>query len=451
MKISVFGLGKLGLCTAACFAARGHQVVGYDADPEVTGALAARLNPVRETGLDDLLAQAWPQLTITDNPAAAVRAAEISLIIVPTPSQPDGRFSNHAVEAVLGIIGPILRHQKAFHAVGVVSTVMPGSCDQVFRPLLEKLSGKTCGVDFGLVYNPEFIALGSVLHNFLNPDLVLIGASDARSGELMRELYRSSCHDQAHIAVMSLINAEITKLSLNCFITMKISFANELAALCEQIPGAEADVITRALGADSRIGAKCLKGGLGFGGPCFPRDNLAFQALAREVDFEVRLAPKVVRINRSIPERLMRLLRRHLKPPARVALLGLAYKPGTHIVEESQSLMVAQQLVQAGFAVQVHDPQALDQARELLGDQVTYCPTPEDGVTGAAAVILLTNWPLYARLDWPALAALAAPEPLLLDCWGTLKDQDLASFRHVCLGVGTGAAEDLIYAPAANL
>jgi UDPglucose 6-dehydrogenase len=290
-----------------------------------------------------------------------------------------------------------------------------------------------------------------VIHNFLNPDLVLIGASDARSGDLMRELYQSSCHDQAHIAVMSLINAEITKLSLNCFVTMKISFANELAALCEHIPGAEADVITRALGADTRIGAKCLKGGLGFGGPCFPRDNLAFQALARDADCEVRLAPKVVRINRSIPERLVRLLRQHLKPPGRVALLGLAYKPDTPIVEESQSIMVAQQLAQAGFAVRVHDPQALDQAREVLGGMVTYCPSPQACIKGAAAVVLLTNWPLYAQLAWPTLAELAGPEPMLLDCWGTLRGKNLGTFHYACLGVGTGTAEDLIYEPAANL
>ncbi len=450
MRISVFGLGKLGLCTAACFAARGHRVVGYDADPKIIESLRARHNPIRETGLDDRLAQAWPLLTITDNPAAAVRDTDISLIIVPTPSQPDGRFSNLAVEAVLALIGPVLRHKKAFHVVDVVSTVMPGSSDQVFRPLLEKLSGKACGRDFGLVYNPEFIALGSVIHNFLSPDLVLIGASDPRAGEVVREIYRSSCHAEAHIAVMSLINAEITKLSLNCFITMKISFANELAGLCEAIPGAEADVVTGALGWDSRIGAKCLKSGLGFGGPCFPRDNLAFQALARDEGFEVRLAPKVVRINRGIPERLAHHLRSHVKPPGRVALLGLSYKPDTPVVEESQSVMVAQLLARAGYAVQVHDPQALDQARAVLGDLVTYCPTPKDCVKGVAAVVLLTNWPLYAQLPWPSLVKTAAPDPLFLDCWGALRGKIPPECRYVCLGAGT-ATEDLVYEPAANL
>lgn len=452
MKVSVFGLGKLGLCTAACFAARGHQVWGYDANPAVMATLQARQNPIQETGLDDLLAQAWPNLSLTDQPAALVRDTDISLIIVPTPSQPDGRFSNQAVETVLRLIGPALRQKKTFHVVDIVSTVMPGSCLKVFQPLLEELSGWICGKDFGLAYNPEFIALGSVIHNFLNPDLVLIGTSDPLTGEVVRQLYRSSCDNQPHFAVMSLINAEITKLSLNCYVTMKITFANELAAICELLPGAEADVITRALGADTRIGGRCLKGGLGFGGPCFPRDNLAFQAFAREAGWKAQLAPRVVEFNNDIPRRLVGLIRQHIREKSRVALLGLAYKPDTPVVEESQAIMVAQQLAQAGCTVQVHDPQALDQAREILGDLVHYCPDPETCVKNASAVVLLTNWPLYARWDWPALAELTAAEPLLLDCWGTLKGKIPPKFRYLCIGVGAApCCEDPIYEPAANL
>jgi UDPglucose 6-dehydrogenase len=453
MRLSVFGLGKLGLCTAACFAARGHQVWGYDADPDLMAALQVRQNPIQETGLDDLLTLSWPNLQVTDNLATLVQDTDISLIIVPTPSGLDGRFSNRAVEAVLGVIGPVLRDKKTYHVVDLVSTVMPGSCEGVFKPLLEELSGKICGQDFGLVYNPEFIALGSVIYNFLNPDLVLIGASDACAGEVVRQLYQASCDNQPHIAVMSLINAEITKLSLNCFVTLKITFANELAAICEQVPGAEADVITQALGADTRIGDKCLKGGLGFGGPCFPRDNLAFQAFAQDAGWEARLAPSVVGLNRRIPDRLVHLIRRRVSKGVRIALLGLAYKPETPIVEESQAITVAKKLAHAGFRVQVHDPQALSQAREVLGGLVRYCPDPYTCVKDAAAIVLLTNWPFYAHLDWPALAELTAPEPLLLDCWGILKGRDLPKFRYACVGVGVPvpAPEDLAYEPAANL
>lgn len=439
MRIGVFGLGKLGLCSEACFAARGHQVMGFDTNPETMAALKARRSPVQETGLEDLLPVAWPNFSLADDPAAMVSRTDLSLIIVPTPSRTDGKFSNHAIEDVLRVIGPALRETTAFHVVNVVSTVMPGSCEDSFQPLLEELSGKTCGVDFGLVYNPEFIALGSVIHNFLNPDLVLIGASDKRSGALVRELYQTTCDNAPHLAVMSLINAEITKLSLNCYVTMKISFANELAAICEQVPGSEADVITQALGADTRIGPKYLKGGLGFGGPCFPRDNLAFQVFAREAGLEAQLAPALVRLNHSVVERLFRLLNHHLKPRSRVALLGLAYKPGTHIIEESPSLDLAQRLLDAGFQVRVHDPQALDEARQVLGDRVTYCVDAPDCIESAQAVVLLTNWPQYAWLDWAAISFAVQGHPYLVDCWGILKGRAVANFRYVSLGLGPRA------------
>ncbi len=436
MRIGVFGLGKLGLCSAACLAAKGHRVIGFDTDQELMAALKARCCPVQETGLEDLLPAAWPNFTLVDDPAAMVRETDFSLIIVPTPSQPDGRFSNRAIENVLGVVGPALRQKDAFHVVNVVSTVMPGSCEGSFQPLLDELSGKTCGTDFGLVYNPEFIALGSVIHNFLNPDLVLIGASDKRSGSLVKELYQTTCDNAPHIAVMSLINAEITKLSLNCFVTMKISFANELAAVCELVPGADVDAITQALGVDTRVGPKYVKGGLGFGGPCFPRDNLAFQVFAREAGWEARLAPQVVSINHSVLERLVGLIRQEIKPGGRVALLGLAYKPGTHIVEESQSVQLAQELLKDGYRIKVHDPQALDEARHLLGKRVAYCQDPYACLADAEAVVLLTNWPHYAWLDWEEISFFLKVKPLLVDCWGILKGRKLTNFRYVRCGCG---------------
>jgi UDPglucose 6-dehydrogenase len=449
MRIGVFGLGKLGLCTAACFAAKGHRVMGFDIDTRHMAALKDRRCFIQETGLEDLLPLAWPNLTLADDPDALVQETDLTLIIVPTPSQVNGRFSNHAVEEVLRVIGPALKEKPSFHVVDVVSTVMPGSCQDSFQPLLERLSGKTCGVDFGLAYNPEFIALGSVIHNFLNPDLVLIGASDDRSGALVRELYQTTCDNAPHLAVMSLINAEITKLSLNCFVTMKISFANELSAICEHVPGADADVITPALGADTRIGPKYLKGGLGFGGPCFPRDNLAFQVFAREAGWEANLAPQVVKVNHQVVERLFRRVRQEIDPPGRVSLLGLSYKPGTRVVEESQSLELALKLAQAGYAVRVHDPQALDEARQILGSQAAYYEDPYHCLEKTDGIILLTNWPLYAWLDWAAISFSVKDHPLLVDCWGILKGRALTNFRYVSLGLGPRAAVGA-YAPWPN-
>ena len=231
MNISVIGLGKLGLCTAACFASRGHQVIGVDTNQNILEKLRLKQCPIDEPGLEVLLEGAWANLTVTENVDEAVCNSGMALVIVPTPSQSDGKFTNKFIVNALQPMATALKEKDSFYVIGVVSTVMPGSCDRQFKPLLEKITGKVCGVDFGLIYNPEFIALGSVIRDFLNPDMVLIGASDKRSGDLARELYLTTCESRPDIKVMSFINAEITKLSLNCFLTMKISFTNELASI----------------------------------------------------------------------------------------------------------------------------------------------------------------------------------------------------------------------------
>ncbi|MSN25213.1 MAG: nucleotide sugar dehydrogenase [Geobacter sp.] len=441
MNISVIGLGKLGLCTAACFASAGHTVYGFDRNDYFRSELEARRNPIEETGLTEILESAWETLHIADSYEAALHDSDITLIIVPTPSLPDGRFTNDYLVKVLEGLAPALKSKNSFHIVNVVSTVMPGSCDNIFKPLLEQATGKSCGTEFGLVYNPEFIALGSVIRNFLNPDMVLIGASDERSGSAVRELYSSTCKTSPTMAVMSLVNAEITKISLNCYVTMKISYANGLAAICEQVPGADVDVITAAIGADSRVGNKCLKGGLGFGGPCFPRDNIAFQVFAEEFGVEALLGKAVVAVNNSIPKRLFNRISEQCAPPAKVALLGLSYKADTHIIEESHSMVLAKSLVAAGYQVSLHDPTALDGARGLLGNDVVCCADPYECLTGAAAIALLTDWPQYRDLNWERIAMLAAPGALVLDSWRTAMSNDMSAFTYIPVGVGISAKD----------
>ena len=444
MKISVIGLGKLGLCTAGCFAAAGHEVYGYDLNDYSRSELKARQNPIDETGLSELLESAWNTLQIVDSYEAAMQASDITLIIVPTPSLPDGRFSNDCLLRVLDGLAPALKAKSSFHTVNVVSTVMPGSCDTIFKPLLEQATGKRCGTDFGLVYNPEFIALGSVIRNFLNPDMVLIGASDDRSGSAVGELYASTCNTRPTMAIMSLINAEIAKISLNCFVTMKISYANGLAAICEQVPGADVDVITEAIGADSRVGSKCLKGGLGFGGPCFPRDNIAFQTFAEELNDEALLGRAVVAVNSSIPERLFSKISKHCPPPAKVALLGLSYKAETHIVEESHSIILAKSVIAAGYKVALHDPTALDAVRHLLENNVECFSDPYECITGAAAIVLLTDWPQFRDLDWKRIAMLAPSGALVLDSWRIAKNANMSSFTYTPVGVGIPAKDTVL-------
>jgi UDPglucose 6-dehydrogenase len=453
MNVSLIGLGKLGLCSAACFASKGHHVIGVDSNDEHVEALIEGRCPIDETGLTELLERCRSHLEFTTDYDRAIRETDITLIIVPTPSNPDGRFSNACVEAVLERLAPALKAKEAFHIVNVVSTVMPTTCERLFRPKLEELTGKVCGRDFGLVYNPEFIALGSVIHDFLHPDMVLIGASDEQSCREVNALYAATVENQPHYALMDLTNAEVTKLTLNCYVTMKISFVNELAALCESIPGGDVDVVTSAVGSDSRVGGRYLKGGLGFGGPCFPRDNLAFQRCAEDADAQVYLSPRVVNVNAEVVNRLFTMISEHAPSGSTVALLGLAYKPGTHIVEESQSITLAAELLDAGYVVRMHDPKALPSASQTLQGRGTYCEDPYDAVSGASVVVMLTNWPEYGDLAIDKLEESAGPSPLLVDCWRIFRDVPFKRFayrafgagRHLSRGVGHDCRSDILY------
>jgi UDPglucose 6-dehydrogenase len=249
--------------------------------------------PVKEPYLAEMIAANRERLSATENYEAAILSTEATFIIVPTPSEPDGTFTLRYVMSTAEKIGAALRKKQGWHLVVLSSTVMPGSTGDRLLPALERHSGKKCGVDFGLCYNPEFIALGSVIRDMLKPDMILIGESDTRSGDILEKFYSGVCESNPQIQRMNFVNAELTKLSVNTFVTTKISYANMLAQVCETLPGADADVVTAALGCDSRIGPKYLKGALGYGGPCFPRDNVAFSALARTNGVPAPLRPKL--------------------------------------------------------------------------------------------------------------------------------------------------------------
>src|ERR1700730_9162684 len=247
MNLSVIGLGKLGAPMAAVMAEKGHSVIGVDVSPGFVHAINEGRAPVNEPGLDDLIRRNRQRLSATSSCAEAIAGSDVTFIIVPTPSEEDGSFSLRYVTAVGDPLGQALRKKSGYHLVVLSSTVMPGSTGDILLPLLESSSGKQCGKDFGLCYNPEFIALGSVIRDMLNPDLVLIGEFDARSGDILVELYHGVCENRPAVARMNFVNAELTKLSVNTFVTTKISYANMLAQVCDKLPGADVEVVTGAL------------------------------------------------------------------------------------------------------------------------------------------------------------------------------------------------------------
>jgi UDPglucose 6-dehydrogenase len=296
-----------------------------------------------------------------------------------------------------------------------MSTVLPGSMRHQLLPILQGYMNQPGRAGFGLCYSPQFVALGSVIRNFLHPDFVLIGESDPRAGEQLASCYAAIMESQPPCIRMSLENAELTKIAVNAFVTTKITFANMLTGLCERIPGTDIDTVSQALGLDRRIGPRYLSGGLGYGGPCFPRDNIALSFLARSLGVPSALPDTVDSQNRQLPEEVAGRIRKEVGPGAAVAVLGLAYKPGSNVIEESQAVCIANHLAESGLRVFAYDPLANEEARPALHAMAAVLGSAEACLRSAEAVVIATPDPLFQALDPSTFDG-----KTILDCWRLL-------------------------------
>jgi UDPglucose 6-dehydrogenase len=410
---SVCGLGKLGACIAATLAQRGFPTVGIDIDPEKVRLVNAGLPPVDEPLLAETITAGRARLRATQDYREAV-ATDVTFFIPPSPSLPDGSFSNEFLLRAMQPVAAAVREKgKKGHIFVCSSTTTPGAVDTVLIPMLERATAGVCGRDFGMCYNPEFIALGNVVKGLLEPDLVLIGESDADSGTALEGLYKRYNSNSPRIARMSIISAELTKISVNSYITMKISFTNQLRMIAEQFPKANIHDVLDAIGSDSRIGPKYLRAGLSYGGPCFPRDNRLLAYTARQLGLEAPLAEASDRVNQRTNLDLFDKVRCIVSKSDTVAVLGLSYKPDTYITEEAAGLFLAQQLKRNGYRVVVHDygakpanapslhefehlddPAALQQRADVKL-AVICCPWPQyRSVKFAPGTKVLTPWKL---------------------------------------------------------
>jgi UDPglucose 6-dehydrogenase len=324
MRISVVGLGKLGSPLVAVLASKGYEVVGIDTNPHLVDKINNHLAPVEEPLLQELLTKYKARISATTDWTKAVAETDMTTIIVPTPSGADGAFRNDHVLSVVDEVGRVLARKSGYHLVVVHSTTMPGSVGGPIRQRLERASGRKLGPELGLCYNPEFIALGDVINGLLHPDFVLIGESDKEAGGILEGLYRRVVGPHANIARMNFVNAELTKISVNTYVTMKISFANTLGEICDRLEGADVAVVAEAIGRDSRIGAKYLKPAVGYGGPCFPRDTIAFGRVAHLVGGSADLALSTDKINRRQVSRLTEIVSDTIWVGKTIAVLGLS-------------------------------------------------------------------------------------------------------------------------------
>jgi GDP-mannose 6-dehydrogenase len=354
MNIAIFGLGYVGSVSAACLAAAGHQVTGVDVDPHKLGLIRSGRSPVSEPGLDDLLASmvAAGRISVTNDTAEAIRRCEVSLICVGTPSRRNGSLDTTFLERVIRQIGAALAATRAYHVVAVRSTVLPGVLQSRLIPLLEQVSGRTAGVDLGVCVNPEFLREGSAISDFERPPFTLIGETDPRAGDVLLSLYG---HLQAPVHRVLPDEASMVKYASNNFHAMKVAFANEIGALCQQL-SIDGQRVMRTFCEDRElnISPRYFRPGFAFGGSCLPKDLRAITYVAKELDVATPLLGSIMASNDA---QIQRVVDAVLEAPKQtVELVGLSFKVGSDDLRESPFVRLAEALIGKGVRLRVYDP-----------------------------------------------------------------------------------------------
>jgi UDPglucose 6-dehydrogenase/GDP-mannose 6-dehydrogenase len=425
MHIAIVGTGYVGLTTGVGLATLGHRVICVDALPERVAAIQAGRPPFFEKGLPEALERARTAGHIegTTDLNRAVRESDLTMIAVGTPFKGE-RIDLSDVAAAARAVGSALRQVRSYHVVAVKSTVVPGTTESVVRLAVEETSGRAAG-DFGLCMNPEFLREGSALDDFLHPDRIVIGQWDEKSGEMLGELYRGL---NCPVLYTSLRNAEMIKYAANSLLATLISFSNELAALCEATPGTDIQTVMQGVHLDRRLSLGAsgerihpgilsfLAAGCGFGGSCLPKDLNALRAFATERGVNPALLHAVAAVNTKRPLRLVEMAEEVLGSlrGARVALLGLAFKPGTGDLRDSPALTIAHHLLEKGAAVRAYDPLVDVLPACGNGSEIALCRAPAEVLRDADVALVATACPEFVRWEWSRLCGLMR-QPLIID------------------------------------
>ena len=437
MHLCVIGAGYVGLVSGACLADFGHDVVCVDRDAARIDLLRRGGVPIFEPGLEALVAAnvSAGRLSFDTDLAAQVSRADVLMIAVGTPPrESDGRADLENVFQVAREIAPLI---DRFTVIVTKSTVPIGTSDQVEKIVRDLRPG----VDVAFVSNPEFLREGAAIRDFKIPDRIIIGLDDERARRVMSEVYRPLYLNQGPLVFTSRRTAEMIKYAANAFLAMKITFINECADLCERV-GADVQDVARGIGIDNRIGSKFLHAGPGFGGSCFPKDTLAFTQTARDAGSPVRLIETVVEVNtkrkRGMADRIVKALGGSVAGK-RVAILGLTFKPNTDDMREAPSLEIIPALRGAGASVIAYDQQGMRAARPLLPD-IEFATDMYACVTGADALVIITEWDMFRALDLPRVKSLMAA-PNLIDLRNIYRPDDLRDMGFAYTGIGRAPVE----------
>ncbi len=432
IKIAVIGSGYVGLVSGACFADLGYRVTCVDSDAERIATLNRGAVPIYEPGLEELIARgaAARKLFFTTDMAQAVAAADVVLITVGTPPRGGDGFAD--LSNVFDVARDIAAHLDGFTVIVLKSTVPVGTGDEVERII----RGENPHADFAVASNPEFLREGAAIDDFNKPDRVVVGVDDVLARDILTTLYGPLRDRGSAVIFTERRAAELIKYATNAFLALKLTFINEMADLCERV-GVDVLEVARGVGADTRIGAKFLNPGPGFGGSCFPKDALALVKTAQDAAAPLRLIETMLAINdvrrRAVARKVIEALPNGVRG-RRIAVLGITFKPDTDDIREAPSLSIIQALQDNGASVAVYDPKGMDHGKAML-NRVDWASDPYACASGASAIVLVTEWSEFRSLDFDRLARLMR-ERLVVDLRNLYRGEELADrgFRYIGIG-----------------
>jgi UDPglucose 6-dehydrogenase len=446
MKVTIFGSGYVGLVTGACLADAGNHVVCVDVD----STRIARLNrgevPIYEPGLPELVERNREagRLQFTDDSVQGVRHGLFQIIAVGTPPDQDGSADVGHVLAVAATIG---RELSSYAVVITKSTVPVGTADRVRDSIAKALAGRGLALEFDVVSNPEFLKEGAAIDDFMRPDRVVVGTDNPRTTELLRVLYEPFTRNHERLVVMDIRSSELTKYAANAMLATKISFMNELAAVAEQL-GADIEKVRLGIGSDPRIGYSFIYAGIGYGGSCFPKDVKALIHSAERHGVQPQLLRSVEQVNQRQKGLLVRKVRQHYRgnlAGRTFALWGLAFKPNTDDLREAPALVIIEALLAEGASIRAYDPVAREGAQRLLAGRcdagrLQFCHDAYEGLQGADALLIATEWKEFRSPDFDRLRALLA-EPVIFDGRNLYDPAFMQRLGFAYFAIGRGLAQ----------
>ena len=435
MNISVIGTGYVGLVVGACLAETGNDVICADTNAEKIEGLKKNIIPIFEPGLDAMVERNQQQgrLKFTTDVPGAINRADVVFIAVGTPPDEDGSADLRYVLAVADLIG---KHMGRELVIVTKSTVPVGTAEKVGVAVAANAK-----LPFHLCSNPEFLKEGAALDDFMKPDRVVLGVESDQARSVMAELYAPFVRTGKPIIFMDIPSAEMTKYAANAMLATRISFMNEIAALCERV-GANVDLVRKGVGSDARIGPSFLFPGPGYGGSCFPKDVKALVSTARQCEAPLQVLEAVESANDRQKKRLFEKLLDALDGSlsgSRIAVWGLSFKPNTDDMRESPSLALIESVLAAGGSVVAHDPAAMEEARRRLGDTISYAATNYEALTGADALVIVTDWNEYRHPDFKRMKE-TLRRPVVIDGRNLYTPEKMSSLGFTYRSLGRGRA-----------